>query len=303
MINLLVPNFNSEKTIARTLDCFRVQTNKNFKILIRDNCSTDSSPKLINDWMQLNKDINIHFDVAPNHTPSMLNYYRLLERSESSTIQFIDTEDTISSEYIKNIIESSNQTPSDVLLPRFFEWGLNKQVREITILYQLFLLPSNFAFPILLCAPEISGYGYFLYSTFCSGASVKMLKSIYEYFCKIDPYFEGVDNFVSLCFTYRQDLTKKILLQNELFHLGRFDVNDSRRFLTSFYPYSSFKLAAKPELIIKTSEYFIDFMQLKSSEANAVRQLVLSRISYINCFDNLVSQINNTDTSANIINQ
>jgi glycosyltransferase involved in cell wall biosynthesis len=55
MISIIIPVFNSEKTIRYTLEGLENQTIRDFEVIIVDDGSTDSSSKLINDFFSQNK--------------------------------------------------------------------------------------------------------------------------------------------------------------------------------------------------------------------------------------------------------
>lgn len=53
--SIVIPNYNSEKTIIKLLDSIRTQTYKNYEVLIIDDVSTDRSMELIENYIEENK--------------------------------------------------------------------------------------------------------------------------------------------------------------------------------------------------------------------------------------------------------
>ena len=57
MISIIVTNFNKGDFIRKTLESCRNQLNKNFEIIFFDDCSTDNSLKIVNNFIRQNKQI------------------------------------------------------------------------------------------------------------------------------------------------------------------------------------------------------------------------------------------------------
>jgi glycosyltransferase involved in cell wall biosynthesis len=66
LVSIFIPVFNGEKTIARTLDSILNQTYKNIEIIIIDNCSADSTVKVVKEF----SDVRIRLILNDNHLPS-----------------------------------------------------------------------------------------------------------------------------------------------------------------------------------------------------------------------------------------
>ncbi|MFZ2630261.1 MAG: glycosyltransferase [Desulfosalsimonadaceae bacterium] len=58
LVSVIIPAFNSEKTISTAIESLLSQTWKNLEILVVDDCSTDRTPHLVNDYSQ--KDNRLH---------------------------------------------------------------------------------------------------------------------------------------------------------------------------------------------------------------------------------------------------
>ena len=59
LISVIVPVYNLENYIVRTLDSILSQTYKNIEVIVVDDGSTDSSAKIIDDYADLYRDIAV----------------------------------------------------------------------------------------------------------------------------------------------------------------------------------------------------------------------------------------------------
>ena len=51
-ISVIIPMYNAEKYIAECLDSIFAQTFQDFEIIVVDNCSTDNSCKIVENYMK-----------------------------------------------------------------------------------------------------------------------------------------------------------------------------------------------------------------------------------------------------------
>jgi len=59
LISVLMPNYNSEKYLNEAIESILNQTYENFEFIILDDCSTDNSWKIIQEYAKKDKRINI----------------------------------------------------------------------------------------------------------------------------------------------------------------------------------------------------------------------------------------------------
>lgn len=81
--SIVIPTYNSEKTILKCIDSCINQTYKDFEILVVDDCSTDNTVSLVKEYIEKNKlekisihtlDINSGAATARNKAISLANY-------------------------------------------------------------------------------------------------------------------------------------------------------------------------------------------------------------------------------------
>jgi teichuronic acid biosynthesis glycosyltransferase TuaG len=66
LVSIIIPNYNSEKFISDTIDSILAQTYKKFEVIIVDDCSTDRSVDIINNYIL--KDAPIHLHILPKNS-------------------------------------------------------------------------------------------------------------------------------------------------------------------------------------------------------------------------------------------
>lgn len=94
-ISLVIPLYNSQRTIEKTLDSIYKNTFKNFEVIIVDDSSTDSSVKLL-------KKYPVKLFQQKNAGPSKARNFGV-ENSKSDLILFIDSDIVIPNTVLKKI--------------------------------------------------------------------------------------------------------------------------------------------------------------------------------------------------------
>ena len=59
LISVILPVFNSEKTLERSIKSILNQSFKSFELIIIDDCSTDNSSNIINNYLLSDKRIKV----------------------------------------------------------------------------------------------------------------------------------------------------------------------------------------------------------------------------------------------------
>ena len=88
---IIVPCFNSEKTISRALKSIYKQTFKNYEIIIVDDGSKDQTSQIINDFF-VERSIDYNYIYQKNKGPSFCRNLAM-RLSKSKYISFIDADD------------------------------------------------------------------------------------------------------------------------------------------------------------------------------------------------------------------
>ena len=135
-LTVIIPVFNGENTISRALMCLQNQTLQNFNVIIVNDCSTDSTKKIIEDFADKNKNVSI-INLAENRGVS---YCRTLgiKNCKTKFITFLDHDDWIdinTYEYCLNAVEHEVD---------IFIFGLNYEYIDIDLTETKYLYKENF---------------------------------------------------------------------------------------------------------------------------------------------------------------
>lgn len=101
LISVIVPVYNSEKTIKKCLQSILNQSYSNYEILVIDNCSSDNSRQIIKEMQKEDKRIKYFF------TPikGVSNARNLgLSKATGFYISFVDSDDYISDDFFKELV-------------------------------------------------------------------------------------------------------------------------------------------------------------------------------------------------------
>ena len=108
-ISVIVPVYNTEKYIKKCLESIRKQKNKNIEIIIVNDGSTDNSNKIIEQWIEKNKEnIEIKYLKKENGGLSDSRNYAI-PYVTGDYISFIDSDDYINENLYSNLEKYINQ--------------------------------------------------------------------------------------------------------------------------------------------------------------------------------------------------
>lgn len=104
LISIIIPFYNSEKTISKTLESVFSQVTQNVEIICIDDCSTDSSLSIVKDCCYQNENVKI-FSLPQNSGVSKARNFGL-EHASGDFILFLDADDLL----MNGIISFINQS-------------------------------------------------------------------------------------------------------------------------------------------------------------------------------------------------
>ncbi len=99
LVSFVVTSYNYEKYILKTLESIKAQTYKNFEIIVVDDCSTDSSCKIVEDFIADNQDLRITLIKQPENKGQLAAMIRGLNEAKGQFVSFIDSDDVLLKEY------------------------------------------------------------------------------------------------------------------------------------------------------------------------------------------------------------
>lgn len=102
LISIIVPVYNSEKTIIRCVDSILQQTYRNFELLLINDGSKDSSGTICDEYAQKDSRIRV-LHKANGGVSSARNLG--LDNAKGEWITFCDSDDTVMPNWIDNFNE------------------------------------------------------------------------------------------------------------------------------------------------------------------------------------------------------
>lgn len=111
LISIIVPIYNIQNYIQKCIDSILIQTYKNLEIILVNDGSTDHSLKIITDYIQKDNRI-ILVDKNNGGLSSARNAG--IKKSQGSYIVFVDGDDYLHEDYIKNLYDAIIKTHADM---------------------------------------------------------------------------------------------------------------------------------------------------------------------------------------------
>jgi glycosyltransferase involved in cell wall biosynthesis len=135
-VSIIIPYYNSAKTILRALNSVVNQTYKDYEIILIDDGSIDNSYKIVNDFIKKNKKIKIINIHQENTGPSKARN-RGINKAKGKYIAFLDSDDEWSFNKLESQIELMEKMAIDMI-------GCNINVIKDSKVFKKYLSKSRF---------------------------------------------------------------------------------------------------------------------------------------------------------------
>jgi glycosyltransferase involved in cell wall biosynthesis len=129
-ISLIVPIYNSEKTLRRCIDSILNQTSNNFEVLLINDASTDNSSKLINEFTQKYPDLIYSIELKENQKQGTARNYGI-RSARGEYICFVDSDDWIEPKLVEKVHIEALKSNSDLIFFDYFRVNENYQKQSI----------------------------------------------------------------------------------------------------------------------------------------------------------------------------
>ena len=103
LVSIITPVYNCEELIIETIECVLKQTYKNWELLLVDDCSSDSSAKIIKEYTK--KDKRIKYHKLENNQGAAIARNKALEKSKGRFIAYLDSDDLWEKEKIEKQVK------------------------------------------------------------------------------------------------------------------------------------------------------------------------------------------------------
>ena len=124
-ISVIIPCYNSEKTIIRTLDSIKKQSYSNFEVLIINDGSIDNSLRLIKEYCNNDKRFFV-YDIENGGVSNARNIG--LNHASGDYVIFIDSDDYVKDDYFSSIVNDIKDY--DMIVYSFETWK-NGNLKDI----------------------------------------------------------------------------------------------------------------------------------------------------------------------------
>src|SRR5690625_4493762 len=91
LISVITPAYNAARFISETIDSVRQQTYLNWEMIIVDDCSTDRTAEIVEEYIQ--KDHRIHFIQLEKNSGSAIARNTAMDHAKGDFIAFLDSDD------------------------------------------------------------------------------------------------------------------------------------------------------------------------------------------------------------------
>lgn len=113
LVSILIPVYNREKYISDSVESAINQTYKNIEIIIVDNCSTDATWKILQDYQH--QDERIHVFQNERNLGPVYNWVECFKRAKGEYSKILWSDDWMSFDFVENAIQAFNEDMAFVI--------------------------------------------------------------------------------------------------------------------------------------------------------------------------------------------
>jgi glycosyltransferase involved in cell wall biosynthesis len=269
-IKILLPVYNTRDQLYHNLASLENQDCRNFTVEIHDNNSTDGSSELISEFIK-NTNIITNYIKHNKNIGGAKNFLSLINKVDDDYFMFLDSEDKISKSYVSSALNIINNVNPDVIIPIFYEWGLNNEKRIINGPFEIANTQKNLRLPSISAMCNTSGLGYFFYGIY-KGNKFKFL-----YQKILNRAITNPSKHLSedIAFSYVIALVAdqiEIAYNSELMHFSKCIVDENRLLLNSY--------GIKDILTVTPEEVYFEALEI-AEKSNLIDKSIIKQIKQI----------------------
>ena len=126
MISIIVPVYNSEKYLRKTLSSILNQTFGDFELILIDDGSMDQSPEICREIAE--KEPRIRYIRQENQGPSAARN-NAVSMAQGEYISFIDSDDIVAPDYLESLHKALKENDSDISAVLMTEIGDKEKIK------------------------------------------------------------------------------------------------------------------------------------------------------------------------------
>lgn len=116
MISIIIPVYNCEKYISTCLSSIASQTYKNFELLLINDCSTDNTFNIINEYLDEHPINNVNIVTLGQNSGQSTARNMGIRHAKGEYILFMDSDDSISSDCLELMVNKMEEDNVDIVI-------------------------------------------------------------------------------------------------------------------------------------------------------------------------------------------
>lgn len=149
LVSIITPTYNSEKFITETIQSVQNQTYTNWEMVIVDDCSTDKTVAIIQQYME--EDHRIHLIRLNKNSGASKARNEAIKVVKGDFMTFLDADDIWFPEFIENSIQTIKNTG----IPFVFS-SYKRANEKLELVYSDFIVPQKVTYTDILKTNSIS---------------------------------------------------------------------------------------------------------------------------------------------------
>ena len=270
-IKILLPVYNTIDQLYHTLVSLENQDCRDFSVDIHDNNSTDGSSELICEFIK-NTNIKTKFIKHNQNIGGAKNFLSLINKVDDDYFMFLDSEDKISKSYVSSALKIIKNVNPDVIIPIFYEWGLNDKKRIINGPFEIANTQKNLRLSSISAMCNTSGLGYFFYGIYKGNK----FKYIFEQILNRASINPSIHLSEDIAFSYVVALIAdqiEIAYNSELMHFSKCIVDDNRMLLNS-HGIKDILTVTPEEVYFEALEIIDELNLIDKSKTKQIKQII-----------------------------
>lgn len=130
-ITFVVTSYNYEKYVLKTLESIKNQSYKDFEIIVVDDCSSDNSCEVVENFIAQNQDLKITLIRQENNQGQLAAMFRGLKVAQGEFVCFVDSDDVLLTDYAKVHLSVHLETSVAFTSCKIVEIGENDEVHTL----------------------------------------------------------------------------------------------------------------------------------------------------------------------------
>lgn len=155
LVSIITPTFNSAKYISETILSVQKQTHQNWEMILIDDCSSDNTIDLIEDFIAKDNRIQL-YQLDSNSGPAVARN-KGIENVNGKYMTFLDADDIWFEDFIENSIKTIQKTGIHFVFSSY-----KRSDETLNFIYSDFIVPQKVTYSDILKSNSISCLTAFL---------------------------------------------------------------------------------------------------------------------------------------------